>query len=219
MTQKQKTVAAIVFALVILLVDQFSKIYIKTNFCLGEAVEVFSWFQIRFIENNGMAFGMEFFSKLFLTLFRIVAVGFLVYYLCRVIKKGLSLGYVLCVAALVTGALGNIIDCIFYGVSFSESTPFTVAEAFPDGGGYASLFYGKVVDMLYFPLIDCILPSWIPFFGGERFTFFDPVFNVADSAICVSIFYALLFERKSLNQEFKEEENNGDDVNKNKEDE
>lgn len=212
MTQKQKTFAAVLLALVILLIDQFSKIYIKTNFCLGESVEVFSWFHIRFIENNGMAFGMEIFSKLFLTLFRVVAVFFLGYYLWRVIKKELSLGYTLCVSALVAGALGNIIDCVFYGVCFSESTFYSVAEAFPEGGGYAPYFYGKVVDMLHFPLIDCILPSWFPIWGGERFTFFDPVFNVADSAICVSIFYVLLFERKSLNIEFKDDEEEKDKV-------
>ncbi len=212
MTQKEKTVIAFALLAFIVVVDQIVKIYVKTHFFLGESVEVFSWFQIRFIENNGMAFGLELFNKIILTIFRILAVGALGYYLYRTLRKNLPLGYVLCIAALVAGALGNIIDCVFYGVTFSASHPIysnqfpIVAEAFPSNGGYSTWFYGKVVDMLYFPLIDTTLPTWIPFVGGNRFTFFDPVFNIADSAICVSIFWMLIFQNKTLKEEFKEED-------------
>ncbi len=206
MTRKQKGIAALILACALVLLDQIVKIYVKTHFFLGEHVDVFSWFQIRFIENNGMAFGIELFDKVALTLFRIVAVAFLSYYLYRVVRKNFKLSYVLCVAALVAGALGNIIDCVFYGVVFDASQFPHLATLFPEGGGYAPFFYGKVVDMLYFPLIDTTLPQWIPFVGGSHFTFFDPVFNIADSAICVSIFYALLFERDILKTEFQDEE-------------
>lgn len=187
--------------LLLLILDQWSKFYVKTHFILGESVEVFDWFYIRFIENNGMAFGIELFDKFFLTSLRIVAVAVILYYLIKIIKKGLNIGYIIGVTMLLAGALGNIIDCIFYGVWF-DSSYGQIAEFLPAGGGYSTYFYGKVVDMLYFPLIDTILPSWLPFWGGERFTFFDPVFNIADSAICVSVAYLILFQYDTLNSEF-----------------
>lgn len=203
MTKRVKNKFLISFGVFILLLvlDQWSKFYVKTHFVLGESVEVFDWFYIRFIENNGMAFGIELFDKFFLTLLRIVAVCAILYYLVKIIKNDMKLGYIVGVTLLLAGALGNIIDCVFYGVWF-DSSYGQVAEFLPSQGGYASYFYGKVVDMLYFPLIDTVLPSWFPIWGGERFTFFDPVFNVADSAICVSVAYMIIFEYKTLNEEF-----------------
>ena len=201
---QQKGILAIGFIFLIILVDQITKIYVKTHFFLGESVEVFSWFQIRFVENNGMAFGVELFDKIFLTVFRIVAVGFIGYYLFKLVKTDRKLSYILCIAALWAGAFGNIIDCAFYGVWFSDSH-YQLATFLPEGGGYAPFFYGRVVDMLYFPLVSTELPEWMPWVGGKPFTFFDAVFNVADSAITVSIFYLIIFERAILKQEFGDE--------------
>lgn len=174
----------------VLFVDQASKIYIKLNFALGESVDVFSWFKIFFIENNGMAFGMEIIGKLFLTIFRIIAVGGLTWFIVYLIKKQAREGFILSVSLLLAGAAGNIFDSLFYGVLFSDSLG-QVARLFPVEGGYAPLFYGKVVDMLYFPIIKNDL--------GETI-FFSPVFNIADSAISVSAVIILLFFRKDLNE-------------------
>lgn len=187
MSIKNKSILLIVLVLII---DQASKIFIKLNFALGEHVEVFSWFQIFFVENNGMAFGMELFSKLFLTLFRIVAVGGLFYFISRLIKNNARPGYILSVSLLLAGAAGNIFDSLFYGVIFSDSYGMP-ATILPETGGYASLFHGKVVDMLYFPLIKNS--------AGETL-FFSPVFNIADSAISIAVVIILLFFRKDLNE-------------------
>ncbi len=176
---------------IILLVDQISKIYIKLNFALGDYIHIFDWFQIYFIENNGMAFGMEIVDKLVLTIIRIVAVGALAYFIHILIKKKARTGFILAISLLLAGAAGNIIDSVFYGVIFSESLPGQIASLLPEGGGYAPLFYGKVVDMLYFPLIKNSLGQTI---------FFRPVFNIADSAITVSAAIILLFYRKDLNK-------------------
>lgn len=181
---------SILLIILLLLIDQASKIYIKLNFALGDEVEVFPWFKILFIENNGMAFGMELVGKLFLTLFRITAVVFLSYFISKLIRQNARQGYILAISMLTAGAAGNIIDSVFYGVIFNESTPYQVATLFPEGGGYASLLYGKVVDMLYFPLITNA--------GGET-VFFRYIFNVADSCVTVSVFIILLFFRKDLN--------------------
>lgn len=182
---------SILLITLILLVDQVSKIYVKLNFSLGESVEIFSWFKIYFIENNGMAFGMELIGKLFLTLFRIVAVVALAFYIRNLIRKQVRTGYILTVALVLAGAAGNIIDSLVYGLIFSASDYMgPVATLFPDGGGYAGLFYGKVVDMLYFPLIKNDV--------GETL-FFSPIFNVADSAISVAVGIILIFFRKELN--------------------
>ncbi len=183
------TKKTILLVVIVLLIDQASKIFIKLNFALGEHVEVFSWFQIYFVENNGMAFGMEIIGKLFLTLFRIVAVSGLIYFLYRLIKSGARQGYILSIALLLAGAAGNIFDSLFYGLIFSDS--YGMAATFmPETGGYAPLFYGKVVDMLYFPLIKSAT--------GETL-FFSPVFNIADSAISISVAIILIFFRKDLN--------------------
>ena len=178
----------IVLALVL---DQWLKFYVKLNFTLGESYEILPFFQICFVENDGMAFGIEWFSKLFLTLFRIVAVGLMSWYLYVLIhKQKTRIGYVVMVALVTAGALGNIIDCLFYGVIFSESTYTSVAALFPSCG-YAPLFYGKVVDMLYFPLIHN---------SAGEVIFFRPVFNLADSCITVAVIVIFLFYTKDLNK-------------------
>ena len=190
MTNKQKgwLMGGLIFLIVLL--DQVVKVYIKLHFRLGEAVEVFPWWQICFIENDGMAFGIEWFDKLFLTLFRIVAVGLLVWYMVELIRKHIRTSYLVMIALVTAGAIGNIIDCMFYGLMFSESTVLEVAKLVPFGEGYAPFFYGKVVDMLYFPLITN---------SAGEVLFFRPVFNLADSAITVAVILILLFFRKDLN--------------------
>lgn len=185
------TKKSILLIFLVLFIDQAAKIYVKLHFTIGDHVDIFSWFQIYFIENNGMAFGMEILSKLFLTLFRIVAVVLLAFYIRNLIRKNFKTGFILTVSLVLAGAAGNIIDCLFYGVLFSESSFASVASFLPDGGGYAPMFYGKVVDMLYFPLIR----------NAEGQTlFFSPIFNIADSAISVAVVIILLFYRKELNE-------------------
>lgn len=184
----------------ILMIDQIVKIWIKTHMTIGESIPVFgNWFQIYFIENNGMAFGMQFggsFGKLLLSLFRLVLIGVIIHYINKLIKKEAPLGVLYGVALILIGAIGNIIDSMFYGLIFNESTFTTVATLFPEGGGYAPLLYGKVVDMLYFPIINTTLPTWVPFYGGENFIFFRPIFNIADSCITIGVLYLILFQRK-----------------------
>ena len=189
MTKVKQSWLVVGIVLLALVLDQVSKVYIKTHFELGEAREVFSWFWIVFVENNGMAFGIEWFSKLLLTLFRIAAVGVLGWYIHTMIhKQTVRTGYLTSIAMVIAGALGNIIDCVFYGVIFDHSFG-QVAQFFPPDGGYAPLFYGKVVDMLYFPLIRNA--------AGEVL-FFRPVFNIADSFITVAVFLIIIFYRKDL---------------------
>ncbi len=194
----------------ILLIDQILKIWIKTNMHLGEEYNVIgNWFIIHFIENNGMAFGMEFageFGKVFLTVFRIFAIGTLGWYLNKLVKKQTNFGLILSFSLILTGALGNILDSVFYGVLFSESTFFSVATFLPEGGGYAGLLHGKVVDMFYFPIIESYYPDWVPFMGGKDFIFFRPVFNIADSAITIGVLILILFQRKFLAKGIKTKE-------------
>ncbi|MFV0554959.1 MAG: lipoprotein signal peptidase [Mangrovibacterium sp.] len=202
MTKLQKS--GLLIAL-ILIIDQASKIWIKTNMMLGEEFNVLGdWFKIHFVENNGMAFGFEFageYGKVFLTVFRIVAVGFIGWYLVKICKANkLPMGFIVCVALIFAGAMGNIIDCVFYGVVFDHSYG-QLAQLFPEAGGYSSWLHGKVVDMLYFPLIDTRYPDWMPFVGGNTLQFFRPVFNVADSAISVGIGAMLIFYWRTLNVE------------------
>ncbi|MBP2831314.1 lipoprotein signal peptidase [Aquimarina sp. U1-2] len=192
---------SIVVIVIILLLDQISKIYIKTHFNLHEEFKVFSWFRIVFVENKGMAWGFELpgnYGKLVLTLFRLVAITGIGYWLYDAVRKNSPAVLTFCIALIFAGALGNIIDSLFYGVLFGESTNINVASFLPEGGGYESIFYGKVVDMLQFTLYDDILPEWIPFFGGQHFSFFDPVFNIADSAISVGVFLLILFYKKAF---------------------
>lgn len=189
----------------VLLIDQISKIWVKLNMTIGQDFKVLGdKFLIHFIENNGMAYGLEFggeTGKLFLTLFRIIAVIGIGYGLSYMIKNEYHKGFILCVALILAGALGNIIDSTFYGVIFNESTYYTKATLFPEGGGYSSLFHGKVVDMLYFPLIEGNFPEWFPIWGGEHFLFFRPVFNIADSAISVGVFLILIFQKRYFKEE------------------
>lgn len=190
---------AVIIALLVIIVDQTIKIWVKTSFYWGEDMEIFPWFHLKFIQNNGMAFGMEMGPKLFLTLFRIVVVAFLIWYLIKLSKKpGVPLGYVATIALITAGAAGNIIDCVFYGEIFNNPMPPEVAHFVPWGEGYAGIFKGLVVDMFYFPLFSFNWPMWIPWVGGENFSFFDPVFNFADAAICVGIFILLIRYYKYL---------------------
>ncbi|MDR2585137.1 MAG: lipoprotein signal peptidase [Prevotellaceae bacterium] len=184
--------------LLILFLDQWLKIWVKTHFAIGESISVSgSWFQLLFIENKGMAFGMFFggdIGKLVLSLFRIVLVIFLIFYVRLLIKNRAPIGVLIGISLIIVGALGNIIDCAFYGMIFSDSTNIQVAQLFPPGGGYASFLHGKVVDMLYFPFIDTTLPNWFPIWGGQNFIFFRFIFNIADSAITTGILYLLIFQ-------------------------
>lgn len=207
-TQRKYTWLTLSIIVGVLIVDQISKFLVKTNMFLGEEIEVFSWFKILFVENNGMAFGMELGSKLFLTLFRIVAIILIGYYIYKLIKKNenIKTGYLVSVALIFAGALGNIIDCLFYGVIFNAPRFPEIATLFPADGGYAEFMYGRVVDMLYFPLFEFVWPKWVPFIGGEYFEFFEPVFNIADSAITIGIALILIFYRKSLSFESSKKE-------------
>lgn len=193
--------------LLILIVDQWSKIYIKTNFVLGESVDVFSWFKILFIENEGAAWGAKLsdilpvsdsIGKLILTVFRLFAICGIGYWLYDVIRKNASNNLILAVSLIFAGALGNILDSLFYGLVFNESYS-EVATLFSDRP-YGKLFYGKVVDMLYFPMIDTTWPNWVPYFGGGNFRFFEPVFNIADTAISTGVGILLVFNKKAFGQ-------------------
>lgn len=186
---------ALIIILSVLIIDQIIKILVKTNMTLGQSIEITSWFKILFVENNGMAFGMEIIGKLFLSLFRIGAIGFFTWYLIKILDKGFPTGYVVTVSFVIAGAIGNLLDCMFYGLIFTESTHFSQAVMTSFGDGYAPFLYGKVVDMFYFPLWTW--PEWVPFVGGE--TFFNPVFNFADSCITCGVIVLLLFYTKVVN--------------------
>ncbi len=188
-----------IFILVLLVLDQAVKIWIKTHMMIGEEIPVFGdWFKILFIENNGMAFGMELgdgkFGKTILSLFRIVAVGAIGWYILKLIREKAPQGVLFSFALIFCGAIGNIFDSLFYGMIFSDSH-YQIATLFPAEGGYSSFLHGKVVDMLYFPLIKGHFPSWVPFWGGQDFLFFRPVFNLADSYITIGVLMLILFYR------------------------
>lgn len=195
----KKGLIAVIIIFSSIIIDQVIKVLVKLNMYWHESIRVTDWFYIYFTENPGMAFGMEIFGKLFLTLFRIVAVTLIGWYLVRIIKRGMKTGYIVCIALIFAGAMGNIIDSVFYGVIFSESTHSSIATFMPEGGGYSTWFYGKVVDMFYFPIIDTNWPQWVPFVGGEHFIFFSPIFNFADASISCGIIALLLFYSKYLN--------------------
>lgn len=178
--------------------DQIVKIWVKTHMTLHESIRITNWFYITFIENNGMAFGMQFFDKIFLTGFRILATVFLAWYIARLIRRGVGWGYLVCMAFIMTGAAGNIIDCIFYGLIFNQPGYGEVAQFVPFGQGYSSWFYGRVVDMFSFPLFEWDWPSWMPLIGGSHFVFFSYIFNVADACISCGVIALILFFRKTL---------------------
>ncbi len=188
-----------VIVLLVLIADQALKIWVKTHMMIGQEYKIIGdWFIIHFIENNGMAFGMELagkFGKIILSVFRIVAVVGIAYYLKQLYKKDVSYGLIFSISLVLAGAIGNIIDSAFYGMIFNDSYP-QVASLFPAEGGYSSFLHGKVVDMFYFPILEGNFPEWLPKWGGEHFVFFRPVFNIADSAITIGIAIILIFHRK-----------------------
>lgn len=205
---RKKSLIAIAIILGILILDQVLKIWIKTNFTLGQELNIIGdKIKLHFVENEGMAFGMTFggsWGKLFLSLFRVVAISLLIYYLCKIIKAGENLFYIICISLIIAGATGNLIDSAFYGLIFNESTYYQVATMFPPEGGYAPFLHGKVVDMFYCPIIETTYPTWFPFVGSKEFLFFRPVFNVADSAITVSVFLLLIFYKRIFGESILE---------------
>ena len=189
---------AVIIVIAILLVDQIIKVWVKTHMHLHECIAITDWFKICFIENKGMAFGMEIGSKLVLSVFRIFAVCVIGYYIYLQVKQKVRTGYIICLSMVLAGALGNIIDCMFYGLIFNASSPFYVSYFVPFGDGYAPFLMGKVVDMFYFPLIVTTWPDWLPIVGGDDFVFFSPIFNFADASISVAVVLLLVFYRREL---------------------
>jgi signal peptidase II len=191
---------ALLVVLAVLLIDQMIKIWVKTSMTLHESIHVTDWFYITFIENNGMAFGMQLGSKIVLSLFRVIAISALGYYIWLEVKRKAKTGYLVCLSFVLAGAAGNLIDCMFYGLMFNASSPYYLSYFVPFGTGYAPFLMGKVVDMFYFPLIETEWPTWMPFVGGDHFVFFSPVFNFADSCISVSVVWILLFYRQEISK-------------------
>lgn len=209
--KKKFWLIAIVFTVLVL--DQWLKIWVKTNMEYGDEFKILGidWALIHFVENNGMAFGLSLggeYGKLVLSVFRIIAVGFLIYYLNFLLNSGAKKGILISFSLILAGAIGNIIDSAFYGLIFSESTYHGgLAEIFPEAGGYATFLHGKVVDMFYFPIINGFLPEWFPIWGGKHIMFFQPVFNVADASITLGVINMLLFNRTFFaNQKVEEKE-------------
>ncbi len=198
--------------LLVLLIDQSLKIWVKTNMHYGDAIFLLGlrWARIHFVENDGMAFGLTLggsYGKLALSLFRILAVAFLIYYIRKLIKVGAPFGVLVSFGLILAGAIGNILDSAFYGMIFSDSYHGQLATLFPEEGGYSSFLHGKVVDMFYFPFVEnVILPEWVPLWGGQDFTFFKPVFNVADSAITVGVLNILIFHSQFFSTKSEEQE-------------
>lgn len=187
-----------IIVIAILAIDQIIKIEVKTSMCLGESIRLTDWFYINFIENKGMAYGMSFMPKMLLSILRLVAITVIGWYINLVVREKGRTIYIAFLSMIVAGAAGNVIDCMFYGLIFNASSPFYVSYFVPFGTGYADFLMGKVVDMFYFPLIVTTWPQWVPFFGGEEFIFFSPVFNFADACISVGVVLMLLFCRKDM---------------------
>ncbi|TDH26257.1 lipoprotein signal peptidase [Segetibacter sp. 3557_3] len=207
-----KPVKIVLFVLVLLFIDQAVKLYIKTHYYLGEEIRVFgqSWFRLHFVENEGMAWGWKWggeWGKVVLTLFRLVAVIAGTFIIRNFIRKQYHRGFILCASLIYAGALGNLIDSMFYGLIFQESDPYiqNVAKVVPVGQGYAGFLHGKVVDMLYFPIVsNARYPEWFPFWGGEDFEFFRPVFNIADACISIGVITILIFQNRFFNKQTEE---------------
>lgn len=202
--------SSIILIICILIVDQALKFWIKTHMHIGDEFMIIGeWFRVHFIENEGMAYGLSFggaMGKVILTLFRLAAVIFGFYILRKIIRLKYHKGLIICGSMILAGAMGNLIDSLFYGLLFSASTYSQIAQFLPPGGGYAGLLHGKVVDMLYFPLYEGFLPDWIPFKGGNYFIFFQPVFNISDAAISVGVITILLFQKRFFNNEVRQKE-------------
>ncbi|MBO5171490.1 MAG: lipoprotein signal peptidase [Bacteroidaceae bacterium] len=201
--RKNQIMTAAGISLAAIVIDQAIKIWVKTSMYMHEMIEITPWFKILFTENRGMAFGMELMDKLFLTSFRIVAVAFLIYIIGKQIKQGIDYLFLICLSLILAGATGNIIDCLFYGMVFNNPPAPIVAEFVPWGTGYDTMFYGRVVDMFYFPLVEWNWPDWLPFCGGEHFIFFSPIFNFADACISCGVIIVALFCRKQLQEILK----------------
>ncbi|RPD48285.1 MULTISPECIES: lipoprotein signal peptidase [Chitinophagaceae] len=198
--------SAVLLILLVILADQALKVWIKTTFPFGHITNVLglSWFRLYFIENEGMAWGWKFggeWGKMLLTLFRLVAVGFGTWYIAKIVRERYTTGFIVCAALIYAGALGNLIDSLFYGLIFSQTTYTQIAEALPPGGGYAGFLHGHVVDMLYFPIIQTNMPSWVPFIGGKPFEFFSPIFNIADASISIGVLVLLAFQKRFFHKE------------------
>ncbi|MDR1762996.1 MAG: lipoprotein signal peptidase [Dysgonamonadaceae bacterium] len=211
MALNKRSLWAIGVILLILVADQVLKIWVKTNMYIafidghGNDITITNWFYIRFVENSGAAMGIQVIGKLFLSIFRIIATIAIAWYLVFLVKKRFQLGYIIVISMIFAGAVGNIIDSVFYGVIFSESTPISMATLFPPEGGYGTWLHGKVVDMFYFPLFSFNWPEWIPLVGGSEFEFFRYIFNIADASISVGIILLLLFYRKTLSLSFEKD--------------
>ena len=196
--RKNQIITAAGISLAAIIIDQIIKIWVKTNMYMHEVIDVTPWFKILFTENRGMAFGMELMDKLFLTSFRIFAVAFLIYIIGKQIRQGIDYLFLVCLSLIFAGAMGNILDCLFYGMVFNNPPAPLVAEFVPWGTGYDTIFYGRVVDMFYFPLVEWNWPGWLPFFGGEHFIFFSPIFNFADACISCGVIMVVLFCRNQM---------------------
>ncbi len=201
---KARAILAPLLIVASIIIDQVIKVAVKLSMYLHESIPVFGdWFYISFTENSGMAFGMELFDKIFLTTFRLIAVIFLIYYLYKIIRnRRFPTGYVLCIAFILAGAAGNIIDCLFYGEIFTDSEG-RIASLVPWGEGYGEFMYGKVVDMFYFPLFSFYWPDWVPFIGGDYFLFFSPIFNFADACVSCSVIVLFIFYHKYVSMQFR----------------
>ncbi|MDE5887517.1 MAG: lipoprotein signal peptidase [Muribaculaceae bacterium] len=194
----------VIISVLVVLADQIMKIWVKTSFYMGEDLPITSWWHLKFIENNGMAFGLELWNKIFLTLGRIAAVALFIWFVARIRNAdGLRTGFFIAVALIIAGAAGNIFDCVFYGKIFNNPMPPAVAELFPPDGGYAGWFEGRVVDMMYFPLFSFYWPDWIPVVGGRYFEFFQYIFNIADASICVGVGLLLFFYSTDASKAFQ----------------
>ena len=194
MTRKNaQSLTVVLLALLVISVDQAIKIAVKTGMYMHQSIRVTDWFYILFTENRGMAFGMEIFNKLFLTSFRIVAVAALIWFIAKKIRSGISWGALICLTMIMAGAAGNIFDCVFYGMIFNNPPAPMHAEFVSWGSGYESLMMGRVVDMFYFPLVEWDWPSWLPFWGGQHFIFFSPIFNFADASISCGVIALIIF--------------------------
>lgn len=190
---------SILIVLGVLLLDQIIKIEVKTSMTYGESIHITDWFYIYFIENPGMAFGMQIIPKAIQTIFRILFAGAIIWFITLLVKSNYKRGFIVCISMILAGAIGNIIDSVFYGVIFSQSTASEISTLVPLGHGYGNWLYGKVVDMFYFPLVEFNWPGWMPLVGGNHFIFFSPIFNLADAAISCGFILLLLFYMKSLN--------------------